>query len=53
MLKRLETVITMEIYDKDGNLTGKRAKYIYKELVKKQDIILGLLIAFIIGSRIL
>jgi len=53
MFKRLETVITMEIYDKSGNFKGKRAEYIYKALVKKQDIIIGLLIALVIGSQIL
>jgi len=42
----------MEIYDKDGNFIGKKSEYIYKVLVKKQDVIIGLVIAFIIGSQI-
>jgi len=52
MFRRLETVIVMEIYDRNGNFVGKKAEYIYKVLVKKQDIIIGLMIALLIGSQI-
>lgn len=52
MFKKLETVIIMDIYDAKGQKIGQKAEYIYKHLLKVQDIIIGLILALLIGSQI-
>lgn len=52
MFKILYRVIIMDIYDEKGQKIGHRAEYIYKELIKKQDVIIGLTLAIVIGSQI-
>ena len=52
MIRKLETVIIMDIYDSKGKKIGSKAEYIYKHLLKKQDVIIGLMIAILVGSVI-
>ena len=52
MLKILEKVIIMDIYDEKGEKIGHKAEYVYKDLVTALDLIIGITIALLIGSVI-
>jgi hypothetical protein len=51
ILGKLQQVITMEIYDKDGNFLGKKAEYIYKPILMWYEVVAGLLVAFIVFTQ--
>jgi hypothetical protein len=50
---KLQSVIIMKIYGSNGEFLGEQAKYIYKPLLMWYDVVIGLILAFIIGSQMI
>ena len=44
---KIDRVITMKIYDQDGNFIGEAAKYVYKSILTWYDVAIGLGVAFL------
>ena len=52
MIGKVKQVIVMEIYGPEGEFLGRQAKYIYKPLLTRLELIAGLILAFLAATQI-